>query len=93
MGLESKLIFNIFCVSLFFISIEILQDFQYVLNCRGIATAISVYRGESGIREFVCAGAATGAMYKWQMGPRGWIVGGAFGMCLFSLFMCISVHS
>ncbi|XP_044754256.1 RPII140-upstream gene protein [Coccinella septempunctata] len=45
----------------------------------GLSTTISVYRGESGICEYALGGAITGALYKWQMGPRGWIVGGALG--------------
>ncbi|XP_045473399.1 RPII140-upstream gene protein [Harmonia axyridis] len=48
----------------------------------GISTMVSVYRGKSGIREYIVGGALTGTLYKWQMGPRGWIVGGLLGSVL-----------
>ncbi|KAL3270371.1 hypothetical protein HHI36_009417 [Cryptolaemus montrouzieri] len=48
----------------------------------GLSTMISVYRGKNGIIEHVLAGAGTGALYKWQMGPRGWIVGCGLGALL-----------
>ncbi|KAK9881748.1 hypothetical protein WA026_017269 [Henosepilachna vigintioctopunctata] len=48
----------------------------------GLSTMISVYRGKNGILEFILAGTATGALYKWQMGPKGWIVGAVVGSFL-----------
>ncbi|XP_018579112.1 RPII140-upstream gene protein [Anoplophora glabripennis] len=48
----------------------------------GISTAIQTYRGKYGIREYVIAGGMTGAMYKFNMGPRGWIIGGGLGSVL-----------
>ncbi|XP_072384294.1 complex I assembly factor TIMMDC1, mitochondrial [Diabrotica undecimpunctata] len=44
-----------------------------------ISTMIQVYKGSYGISEYTIAGTTTGALYKFNMGPRGWIVGGALG--------------
>lgn len=51
---------------------------SYVL----ITTSISVYRGKSSIVEYLVGGGVTGALYKFSMGPRGMLVGGALGTCL-----------
>ncbi|CAH1170376.1 unnamed protein product [Phaedon cochleariae] len=48
----------------------------------GIATTVQVYKGKCGIMEYVAAGGLTGALYKFNMGPRGWIVGGGLGSLL-----------
>lgn len=48
----------------------------------GLSTMLQVYRGKYGIVEYVAAGGLTGFMYKFNMGPRGWIVGGALGSAL-----------
>lgn len=40
---------------------------------------IQTYKGEYGISEYVVAGGLTGTMYKFNMGPRGWVVGGGLG--------------
>nr|CAH7739532.1 unnamed protein product [Callosobruchus chinensis] len=45
----------------------------------GISTMIQVYRGKYGFSEYVIAGSSTGAMYKFNMGPKGWIVGAGLG--------------
>lgn len=46
---------------------------------RLITTSISVYRGKSSILEYLVGGGVTGALYKFSMGPRGMLVGGALG--------------
>lgn len=48
----------------------------------GISSAVAVYRDKTGIMEHFVAGICTGLMYKFNMGPRGWLVGGALGMVL-----------
>jgi len=48
----------------------------------GLATTIQVYRGKCGLLEYVAAGGLAGFMYKFNMGPRGWIVGGGLGATL-----------
>ncbi|VEN48696.1 unnamed protein product [Callosobruchus maculatus] len=45
----------------------------------GISTIIQVYRGKYGISEYAVAGGTAGAMYKFNMGPKGWIVGAGLG--------------
>nr|XP_023019952.1 RPII140-upstream gene protein [Leptinotarsa decemlineata] len=47
-----------------------------------ISTTIQVYRGKYGIMEYVAAGSLTGTLYKFNMGPRGWLVGGGLGSVL-----------
>ncbi|CAH1112808.1 unnamed protein product [Psylliodes chrysocephalus] len=47
-----------------------------------ISTMIQTYKGEYGISEYVVAGGLTGTMYKFNMGPRGWVVGGGLGSVL-----------
>ncbi|XP_057657999.1 RPII140-upstream gene protein [Diorhabda carinulata] len=44
-----------------------------------VSTIIQTYRGNYGISEYVVSGVVTGTMYKFNMGPRGWIVGGGLG--------------
>ncbi|XP_065089863.1 RPII140-upstream gene protein [Ochlerotatus camptorhynchus] len=48
----------------------------------GLQTVISVYRGKSSIYEYLVAGGVTGAMYKFNMGPKGMTSGGLVGMAL-----------
>ncbi|VEN48695.1 unnamed protein product [Callosobruchus maculatus] len=48
----------------------------------GISTIIQVYRGKYGISEYAVAGGTAGAMYKFNMGPKGWIVGAGLGSVL-----------
>ncbi|XP_066157248.1 RPII140-upstream gene protein [Euwallacea fornicatus] len=48
----------------------------------GVSTLIQVYRNKYGIFDYVCAGGITGSLYKFNMGPRGWIVGGVLGSAL-----------
>jgi hypothetical protein len=56
----------------------------FAMTYVGISTFISVYRNEFTIFEYVAGGAATGALYKWKMGPRGMtaglLVGGGLGL-------------
>ncbi|KAG5889237.1 hypothetical protein JTB14_006373 [Gonioctena quinquepunctata] len=47
-----------------------------------ISATMQAYRGKYGITEYVVAGGLTGALYKFNMGPRGWIVGGGLGSVL-----------
>ncbi|KAF2885657.1 hypothetical protein ILUMI_20508 [Ignelater luminosus] len=47
-----------------------------------VSTSLAVYRGKNGILEHLAAGAVAGSTYKFQMGPRGWIVGGGLGIVL-----------
>lgn len=58
-----------------------IRTFKYLIYFfyRGISTTISVYRGKTGIVEYVAAGVVSGSLYKLNMGPRGWIVGGGLG--------------
>lgn len=51
-------------------------------HCSGISTVISVYRGKSGILEYIGAGLLSGTLYKFNAGPRGWVVGGGLGAVL-----------
>lgn len=53
--------------------------------CRAVSTVIQLYRGKYGIMEYVGAGAATGFMYKFNAGPRGWVVGSGLGKWLISI--------
>ncbi|RZC42743.1 RPII140-upstream gene protein [Asbolus verrucosus] len=55
------------------------------------STMISVYRGSSGILEYIGAGFISGSLYKFNMGPRGWIVGGALGSALGFVAGCATV--
>ncbi|XP_044742382.1 RPII140-upstream gene protein [Chrysoperla carnea] len=55
-----------------------LFTFTYV----GFTTAFSVYRGKSGIIEYVGAGALSGTLYKFNGGPRAMLVGGVLGSVL-----------
>ncbi|XP_066249249.1 RPII140-upstream gene protein [Euwallacea similis] len=48
----------------------------------GVSTIIQVYRNKYGVLDYVCAGAITGSLYKFNSGPRGWIVGSALGSVL-----------
>ncbi|KAJ8920116.1 hypothetical protein NQ315_011772 [Exocentrus adspersus] len=57
----------------------------------GISTAIQTYRGDYGIVEYVVAGGASGVMYKFNMGPRGWIVGGGLGSVLGLICGCATM--
>jgi complex I assembly factor TIMMDC1 len=45
----------------------------------GLSTTIAVYRGKSSMVEYVSAGLATGALYKFNMGLRGMAAGGLVG--------------
>ncbi|XP_063218014.1 RPII140-upstream gene protein [Bacillus rossius redtenbacheri] len=47
-----------------------------------VSTALSVYRGKSSVLEYVAAGCVTGALYKFNLGPRGMLVGGLMGSVL-----------
>ncbi|KAF4516796.1 hypothetical protein B566_EDAN004635 [Ephemera danica] len=60
---------------------------SYVL----ITTSIAVYRGKSGIIEYVTAGGLTGATYKSSLGFRGVLVGGILGSVLGGLAGAISL--
>lgn len=78
MELEIVFIFNKFCVSRLF-----MQSLQsYSLIFRGIYTLIQVYRNKCGVLEYIIAGSTTGALYKFNMGPRGWVVGAGLGSVL-----------
>lgn len=44
-----------------------------------LTTTVAVYRGHSGLLEYVVAGAVTGATYKCGLGVRGAVVGGGLG--------------
>ncbi|EFA10175.1 RPII140-upstream gene protein [Tribolium castaneum] len=55
---------------------------SFTMSFTAISTGISVYRGKSGILEYVVAGLFSGTLYKWNMGPRGWVVGGGLGAVL-----------
>jgi hypothetical protein len=57
----------------------------------GISTTISVYRGKTGIVEYVAAGVVSGSLYKLNMGPRGWIVGGGLGAVLGFTAGCVTL--
>ncbi|XP_060529420.1 RPII140-upstream gene protein [Cylas formicarius] len=50
----------------------------------GSATAIQTYRGASGVMDFVLGGALAGFLYRFNMGPRAWLVaaplGASFGL-------------
>ncbi|KAJ8974028.1 hypothetical protein NQ317_001816 [Molorchus minor] len=48
----------------------------------GISTIIQAYRGKCGILEYVIAGGTSGFLYKFNAGPRAWIVGGGLGSVL-----------
>ncbi|XP_063922274.1 RPII140-upstream gene protein isoform X1 [Zophobas morio] len=48
----------------------------------GVSTTISVYRGKTGILDYVAAGLVSGSLYKLNSGPRGMIVGGGLGSVL-----------
>lgn len=54
----------------------------FTLSYVGFTTGVSVYRGKSGIIEYVAAGAITGTVYKFASGPRGMIVGCLLGTAL-----------
>lgn len=56
--------------------------YYFVLSDSGLQTVISVYRGKSSIYEYLVAGGVTGAMYKFNMGPKGMTSGGLVGMAL-----------
>ncbi|CAH1969568.1 unnamed protein product [Acanthoscelides obtectus] len=56
-----------------------------------VSTMIQVYRGNYGISEYVIAGSTTGALYKFNMGPRGWIVGAGVGSVLGLACGCATV--
>ncbi|CAG9862573.1 unnamed protein product [Phyllotreta striolata] len=55
----------------------------------GISTLIQTYRDKSGISEYVVAGGLSGFLYKFNAGPRAWIVGGGLGSVL-GLFCGVS---
>ncbi|XP_048524420.1 RPII140-upstream gene protein isoform X2 [Dendroctonus ponderosae] len=46
------------------------------------STMIQVYTGTYGIKEYAIAGAVAGSMYKFFLGPRAWLAGGAVGGAL-----------
>lgn len=75
MGLEDGIV-----LYYFYVSTSKKSNVSNTVYFRGICTTMQVYRGKYGIVEYVCAGTVTGAMYKFNMGPRGWIVGGALGI-------------
>jgi O-antigen ligase len=51
----------------------------FAMTYVGISTTISVYRNEYTVFEYIAGGMATGALYKWKMGPRGMFAGGCVG--------------
>lgn len=50
-----------------------------LITFSGITTVIAVYRGKSSLYEYIIGGAATGAMYKFNMGLRGMAAGALIG--------------
>lgn len=51
---------------------------------RAVTSAIQVYRNKYGITEYAIAGGVTGALYRFNMGPKGWLAGGLVGKdCLY----------
>lgn len=76
MGFETSNIFYTIHVNIFSIFLKIDHN---IVDSRGISTGISVYRGKTGIVEYVTAGMVSGVLYKLNMGPRGWLVGGGVG--------------
>lgn len=44
-----------------------------------ITTSIATYRGKSSLIEYAAAGFLTGTCYKFSLGPKGMLVGGALG--------------
>lgn len=47
-----------------------------------VSTVISVYQGETGLIEYIAAGALTGALYKLNLGLAATLVGGGLGAIL-----------
>lgn len=78
MGLAINIILHLICVSPPTFICKIWKLCKY-LFFSGISTLIQTYRGKYGIIEYVVAGGTTGALYKFNMGPRGWVVGGGLG--------------
>ncbi|GLH10303.1 RPII140-upstream gene protein [Gryllus bimaculatus] len=54
-----------------------------------ISTAVSIYRGKSGILEYTVAGCVSGCLFRANLGVRGMLVGGLLGSALGTIGGCV----
>lgn len=85
MVMESEPFFNNICVSNTSTCFSKSNSSRF--SCSGTYTIIQTYRNKCGIIEYVAAGVTSGVIYKFNMGPRGWVVGAGVG----KLILCGSV--
>lgn len=89
MGVEGDFVLNIVCVSVYFW----LFLFEFCnVYFSGTYTIIQKYRDKCGVLEYFIAGITSGVLYKFTLGPRGWIVGAGVGRLeikAFKLFVIV----
>lgn len=79
MVMENNFIFNNICVTSIFHRYFCFGFNIYIFNFSGTYTIIQAYRNKCGIIEYWIAGATSGLLYKFNLGPRGWVVGAGLG--------------
>lgn len=62
---------------------------MYIFSFRTTYTVIQKYRNKCGIVEYIAAGMTSGFLYKFNMGPRGWLVGAGLGKLQIKMFNII----